>query len=545
MAKYLDCNGKYYLVDERKWNTKPVVVGARVIPDTSNPDWTYTYVGSSWPSRTDNAGFPPSASIIYDLKSGIGGDLVIDKDFDVTVGNTPGMKLKFKWQHRVDSGTQSDEVGMALYCNKEPINNANYDAFWTSPGGGALKQGIKIAVIEFRPSNASSPADNATGIAMWISDYFSNQTAKYVGLWAGTCFKINNQTTGGQIYAVEQAPTTPEKGGGGDEGGLPGKPSLDPQGKPTLPNIAIAGAGIKLCSPTSAEVTDFNNFLWSEDFLTNIIKIQQDPMQAVCGLYLTDAPLPLGQRRQIVCGNIDTGVSAVEIPNMFTRVDCGTLNVVEEYGSYLDYSPFSECQLYLPHIGFVDIDVDIVRNNSIHIAYDICTVDGQALCWIEITQNRDPSFTEVYKTYPCTVYSQVPLSAYDVSAKTQSFINTVTTSAINLATKGGSAAAVSAIGGGINTALTKTHVQQSGILSDMAGLMGMKNPCLYLYNTPAFVPEGFAENVGHKIGTWAKLSDLKGFSVVRHPAILFECPAWVEADIKSKLEGGVYYLDTE
>ena len=113
---------------------------------------------------------------------------------------------------------------------------------------------------------------------------------------------------------------------------------------------------------------------------------------------------------------------------------------------------------------------------------------------------------------------------------------------MSLATKGGAAAAVSAIGGGVDTALTKNHVQQSGRLSDMAGLMGMKSPALIIYSTPAYIPEGFRDNVGNKIGTWAYLDALGGFSVVRYPQITFRCPEWVERDIKEKLQGGVYYL---
>ena len=542
MAEYISVNGKNYLIDERNYDDAYLIINSSfVIPDPKYPEWTYGFSSTTWPGRNSNAGFPPEAAVIYNIKAGIGGDLELNNDWDVSFGNSPGMNVKFRWQYRVNNGKPTTEVGMAMYCNKTPINNANYDAFWTNPGGGSLKNGLKIAVLKHRPASATSET-NAIGVALWGSDYFSNESAKYVYLFAGTVFNYNNKTTGGQLVVKKQAPTTPTKDGNDDEGGIPTPPKVDPVGLPTLPNITVSGSGIRLTNPTEEEVKAFNNFLWSKSFSDNILKIQQDPMQAVCGLYLTDCPLPTTDRQPIVCGNVDTGVSAAAITQMFTTVDCGSITLSEEYGSYLDYSPFKEAQLYLPHIGFVEIDNDILQNNTIHIVYYICLLDGQGLCCIEIRQNRYPEFSEVYKTYPCSVYSQIPLSAYDSTAKTQAYVNTIMSSAMSLATKGGAAAAVSAIGGGVDTALTKNHVQQSGRLSDMAGLMGMKSPALIIYSTPAYIPEGFRDNVGNKIGTWAYLDALGGFSVVRYPQITFRCPEWVERDIKEKLQGGVYYL---
>lgn len=538
--EYVKVNGRWYLVDERHYTSPKLSIAETVIPDTTHPEWTYGYSITSFPFRASAAGFPPTAATIYDIKVGLGGDLEIGREWDVEFNDSPGMKVKFKWQYEVVSGSPTTQTGFAMYCNKEPIDSANYDAFYQNPGGGVLKRGVKISVLRHKPDPTSE--SNILGVALWVSDYYTEETAKYVKLFAGTFFNYNNTSTGGQLYGIKRAPTTPSKEGDEDEGGLPTPPKVDPVGMPDTPNIQISGSGIRLTNPQKEEVKAFNNFLWSKDFFDNIIKIQQDPMQAVCGLYLTDCPLPTSDRQQIVCGNVDTGVSASAITQMFTTVDCGSITLDEEYASYLDYSPFKEAQLYLPHVGFVDIDNDILQNNTIHIEYHICLLDGQGLCFVEIRQNRYPEYSEVYKTYPCNVYSQIPLSAYDTTAKTQAFVNTIMSSAMSLATKGGAASAISAIGGGVDTALTKSHVQQSGRLSDMAGLMGMKSPALIIYSTPAYIPEGFKDNVGYKIGTWSEIDTLRGFSVVHNPQIEFRCPEWVERDLKDKLKGGVYYL---
>lgn len=281
--------------------------------------------------------------------------------------------------------------------------------------------------------------------------------------------------------------------------------------------------------------------MWSKNFYDNILKIQQDPLQAVLGLYITDCPVPVDGRQEIVCGNVDTGISADAIRQSFMVVDCGEINVDEEYGSYLDYSPFKQAQLYLPHIGFVDIDNDIIQNNTIHVKYHVSLIDGQALCYVSIKQNRFPSFSEVYKTFPCSVYSQVPMSAYDVSAKMQSFINTVTSSVLSFANSGSAGALTSAVGGAVSTAMTKNKVEKSGALTDMAGLMGMKRPCLILYTTPAYMPSTYTSDIGSLIGTSDRIANIGGLCKIINPRINFSCPKFVSDKLESILTNGVIW----
>lgn len=543
MADLILCNGKYYELDTRIYDRLPFDSN-RVIPDPEHPEWTYTYKGYSM-NDVNKGGFPSLKSTIYDIKTGIGGDLELNKDWDIDVGHTPNMHLKFRWQYEVNSGKPTTVVGMALYCNKEPINNANYDAFWENPGGSALKYGLKICAVKLLPSNSvvhHSKNSSAIGIALWASEYFSDRTYKSIVLFAGTVFDLNNQTTGGQIVYKTQTPSTPKKDGADDEGGITTPPTVKPQGEPDIPSInIISGTGITLSSPTSDEIKQLNKFLWSKSFYDNILKIQQDPLQAVLGLYITDCPIPTSGRNEIVCGNVDTGISANAILQSFMVVDCGEITVEEEYGSYLDYSPFKQAQLYLPHIGFVDIDNDIIQNNTIHIKYHVSLIDGQALCYVSIKQNRYPSFSEVYKTYPCSVYSQVPMSAYDVSAKMQSFINTVTSSVLSFTNSGSAGALTSAVGGAVSTAMTKNKVEKSGALTDMAGLMGMKRPCLILYTTPAYMPSSYTNDVGSLIGTSDTISNVGGLCKIINPRINFSCPKFVSDKLETMLANGVIW----
>ena len=115
MSEFIKVNGKYYLIDERSYDKVYLVnsSGPNIIPNPDHPEWTYTYGSPSFPYRNHNAGFPPESSVIYDIKTGLSGDLELNKDWDVSFDNSPGMNVKFRWQYRVDNGKPTTDVGMA------------------------------------------------------------------------------------------------------------------------------------------------------------------------------------------------------------------------------------------------------------------------------------------------------------------------------------------------------------------------------------------------------------------------------------------------
>ena len=77
--------------------------------------------------------------------------------------------------------------------------------------------------------------------------------------------------------------------------------------------------------------------------------------------------------------------------------------------------------------------------------------------------------------------------------------------------------------------------------SDMAGLMGMKRPCLILYTTPAYMPSTYTNDVGSLIGTSDKISSIGGLCKIVNPRINFSCPKFVSDKLESILANGVIW----
>lgn len=318
---------------------------------------------------------------------------------------------------------------------------------------------------------------------------------------------------------------------GGEDGGIRdgSNPNIDIL-IPALPNIDISSSGNTLYTGTSVLLRQFNNWLWSDEFIDGLKKMFNDPAQAVLGFSVVDAPITSIGVDNIHVGNLDTGISANRC-SPWQQVDCGEVKLYEVYGSYVDYSPFLTAELYLPKIGLVQIDPDIIMNNSLRIVYNYELLTGSGVCFLQIKNVRN-NVTSIYKYFPCTVTMNIPWSLQDRSQQ----INAVINAAASTALTGGS----SLIGGIIDVATATPSININGNLSGASNILGYKKPYLILKRSSVTKPENYKKYVGYKYNTTATLSSASGFTICENPQISFECPAWVKRDIEEKLSQGVF-----
>ena len=318
---------------------------------------------------------------------------------------------------------------------------------------------------------------------------------------------------------------------GGEDGGIRDgqNPNVDIL-IPALPNIDISSSGNTLYTGTSVLLREFNNWLWSDGFIDNLKKMFNDPAQAVLGFSVVDAPVESIGVDNIHVGNLDSKISANRC-SPWQQVDCGEVKLHELYGSYVDYSPFLTAELYLPKVGIVQIDPDIIMNNTLRIVYNYELLTGSGICFLQIKNKRN-NVTSIYKYFPCTVTMNIPWSLQDRSQQ----VNAVINAAAGTVLTGGS----SLIGGIIDVATATPSVNVNGNLSGASNILGYKKPYLILKRSAVTKPENYKKYVGYKYNTTATLSSLKGFTICENPQISFECPSWVKRDIEEKLSQGVF-----
>lgn len=280
---------------------------------------------------------------------------------------------------------------------------------------------------------------------------------------------------------------------------------------PVVLPTGSAEALYKIYNPTQAEINSFGAWLWSSNFVDQLLKVFNNPMESIIGLHKVYASPIIGGRSNIKVGYLDSGVSSNFVSNQYTKIDCGTVNLQEYFGNVFDYSPYTNIELYLPCIGFVQLDVGNVMRSSINITYTVDVLTGA--CLAEVNVKRDNSGGVLY-SYSGNCASQYPLSSGSYMGIVSSVIG-VAGSIIGTVASGGSLAplALGATSGILNA---KTHVQHSGSLSGNSGVMGGKIPYLIITRPQTNMAENYQHLQGIPSNTYTQLSACRGFVKVKN-----------------------------
>ena len=263
------------------------------------------------------------------------------------------------------------------------------------------------------------------------------------------------------------------------EGGTQDPPTDPPDtgtGTATPPVLPTGSASSlwAVYNPTQAELNSFGSWLWSSDFVEQLKKLFNDPMQAIIGVHKVFAAPPTGGSQSIKCGYLDSGVSAAVVTGQYVTVDCGTVKLSEQFGNVFDYSPHTRVSAYLPFIGVVALDIDDVMRASINIKYGVDVITGACLAMIKVTRDGGGGILYSYGG-SCAVHYPISSGSYTgiISAAL-----TAATGIIGTAVSGNPMSAVGGIASGIKQA--HTNVQKSGGFTGASGACGPKKPYLII-----------------------------------------------------------------
>ena len=303
------------------------------------------------------------------------------------------------------------------------------------------------------------------------------------------------------------------------------------------PTVTAAGM-VELYVPSTANLASLAQYLWAGSFdPDNFKKLFADPMDAIIGLQIVPVTATqIGTTPDtLYVGNLSTGLSMPKASRQYVPVDCGSLSIPRRLGSYLDYSPHTEMQLYLPYIGFVDISPDDCMGGTVSVKYMVDIIGGTCVAQVKCNNH-------VLYEFAAACSCQVPVSA----GQYQNIV---------LGAVRGGVALVSGIlgaaGGGLFSGLseaadaamsmTKPKIQRSGGFGGSSGLMGHQTPYI-IYTVPRLIVPGSQNNfIGYPSYITRTLGNLTGFTQIDSihlsgiPASQSE-----QAEIEQLLQEGVY-----
>ena len=289
-----------------------------------------------------------------------------------------------------------------------------------------------------------------------------------------------------------QPPTAPDTGGGNTP------PAIIPTG--------TANALYSIYNPTQGELNSFGAWLWSSNFVDQLLKLFNDPMQAIIGLHKVFAPPVISDTSTIKVGYLDSGVSSNVVGNQYTTVDCGSVNLPEYFGNVFDYDPFTQVYIYLPFVGIEKLDTGDVMRGTIGVKYHVDVITGA--CLAEITVTRDGAGGILY-TFAGNCAVQYPISSGSYMGIVASLAS-IAGGVVGTVASGGALApvAMGAVSGIMNA---HARVNHSGAFSGNAGAMGVKQPYLIITRPQTCLADNFPAFDGYPANKTTTISACSGF----------------------------------
>ena len=353
--------------------------------------------------------------------------------------------------------------------------------------------------------------------------------------------------------------TTPTPGPDDDPGPSPSpdpspNPTPNPQGNPLNPNdnppdtgdgdsptiITPTGGASALWSvynPSQAEINSLGAWLWSSNFVDQLLKLFSNPMEAIIGLHKVFATPPISGTGSIKVGYLDSGVSANLVSAQYTEVDCGTVNCFEYFGNVFDYDPHTKVNLYLPFIGIVPLNVADVMRGVVGVKYGVDVISGACLAQVSVT--RDSAGGVLY-TYGGDCSVRYPVSSGSYMSMVSGILSIAGGIAATVATGGAAAPAIMGAAAGVGR--LHTDVQHSGTISGNSGAMGAKKPYLIISRPQTAMANDYQKLQGIGANSKQTVYNMTGFFKMDDVVLTNVTTATKEEleELRALLKTGVY-----
>ena len=294
----------------------------------------------------------------------------------------------------------------------------------------------------------------------------------------------------------------------------PSDPDDDPIGETPdvlIPINPISDSGfVSLYNPSGFELRQLSQYLWSDNFINNIKKLFQDPMDAIIGLHMIFGSPTTGGKTNIKVGFVDTGVTANKITAQYFTIDCGTVNVREYFKDARDYD-FCNISIYLPFVGIQKLNSKDLMDASVRVLATVDVVTGALLYEIDVTKK---GLKQCLYTFSGNCAVQLPISAGSYSSAIANLIGIGAGIAGTVATGGALAPALIS---GISSAAINSHidVQTSNSIGSNAGAMGIKKPYLIINRLSSYNANAYQKTQGYPSNKTAKIGSLKGVAKIK------------------------------
>lgn len=474
-------------------------------------------------------------------------------------------------------------VDGAKYPPENPNNQNNHGGYWLfeqlyqfsgdltySSNFVWLEQYEKIGaeVIVFDNSDVDKTGEPAgmSGAVQRVCIIFpSEKSVKNIGNAVGVPFVINDENTArnGDIDDFpdyEKPGISDNETGGGD--GL-GDNSSDDVDNPDNPQLSPVGGGNNLYCMTENEMEQTFKFLWDghNKEILGITISEANIVDSLCNCFYLPFDIQSHDSGHCVAATVEAGGYASEISSVKVisgynkRFDFGDIDIDEYYGSYLDYAPYTTIGIYLPYIGFKNLDVSKCMGKKINVTYGVDFAQGIVTAYIAYYQDGNKQVFAEYSGQmgiPVKVTGKnttaVENAVKDAAFAVGGFVLSAIAIAAAPATGGASLLAGAGLAGtGLNAVektFNATTIQPDTVSIGTAGaenwLISPQGCYIFIQRPRTATPENFKDTNGWATRYTGTISEFTGYLECSTVINTVSATAEEKNQITNLLKQGVY-----
>lgn len=403
-----------------------------------------------------------------------------------------------KWQ-LVDYSPSSFKTNYAQ------INNVVWGEWANIVSPVATLSTVYIAVqLEYYSTPTVLPTDTSS---IMYCELFKNEKNGHMYGEIGFLEKEDNGlyskiTTGdGSTFTVEDGEDGSKIVTSDDDDGYSDGSDDDEKDNDTTDVSAGIGVLTTTFKMTKERLQQLGRFLWSSNIFDNFSLICNNPIENI--ISCKSIPLALdGTAQKIILGNVDTGVNGDKVANNFTSQSIGSIKITEKYNNFLDYSPYTNVIIYLPYVGFKELDTNLVMNKTLSISYTVDVITGGCLCQIQSDGVRLYEFNG-------NLGIDIPITASNRAQVEAGYIS----GGIGIASSVASGNVVGAVTSLINSAEAQYHYASTSSPNPMC-VASTNRTCYVVIDRPTYQTlKSFNHTRGKKCYLTKTINSLKGYTI--------------------------------
>lgn len=319
-------------------------------------------------------------------------------------------------------------------------------------------------------------------------------------------------------------------------------------------------------TPSQAQYNSLIDYLYGTDFIAainnfsdKVASLGKSAEDYILNLYMTPFEVPSGGPKAFTMGLFKSSITMNVASNRFMTVNMGSINIEPYWNNALDYK--CKIQIYIPYIGYKDLDTAEVMGETISLSYAVDLLTGKCIAYILVNNSVHYQFTG-------DIAYKIPLSPSNYSDQILASITPAITSGALITAGAASPVAAGLIGSGMSTYIrdgdevadksvqsrnrsTASNVMsssmniggdvsRSGALDGNLGFISVQTPYVIINRPRLSLPKNMGHYHGYPSNITSKLGDLTGYTEVG--SIHLEgipCTLDEMEEIEALLKGGV------